>query len=187
MRFGPVEGGRPRRLADWSSGLGDLLHTSPRRVGALTWLAYKESIRRKVLWAFGVFILHPAVRRLVSRQLRRSRPADVYLNFVMTATWYLVLVLAMVLSAFSLPTDISRPARSSPSSPSRSAGRRSSWGGFFGFTATGTVLLAVHGVMQLLVRGRRAEPRRISLRERDLDPGHEAHRHDPILPAGRRS
>lgn len=43
-----------RTLADaW----GDVVHMSPRRVGALAWLAVKESIRRWVLVVFGVFLV----------------------------------------------------------------------------------------------------------------------------------
>ena len=37
--------------------LGDLVHTSPRRVWALARLAIQESLRRNVLVALGVFVV----------------------------------------------------------------------------------------------------------------------------------
>ena len=37
--------------------VSDLVFVSPRRVAALTWLAVKESLRRKVVVVFAVFLL----------------------------------------------------------------------------------------------------------------------------------
>jgi ABC-type transport system involved in multi-copper enzyme maturation permease subunit len=83
----------------------DLARTSPRRVLALTWLAVRESIRRKVVVVFAVFValllfggwyLNPG----------SDQPTRLYLQFVLTATSYLVLLLAWILSSLSLPADI---------------------------------------------------------------------------------
>ena len=71
----------------------DLVRTSPRRVAALAWLAVRESIRRQVVVVFAVFVilllfagwfLNPG----------SDQPARLYLQFVLTATSYLMLVLA---------------------------------------------------------------------------------------------
>jgi hypothetical protein len=83
----------------------DIVRLSPRRTWALARLAIQESIRRRVVVVFIVFIvlvlfagwfLDPA----------SIDPARLYLNFVLTATSYLVLLLALFLSSQSLPADI---------------------------------------------------------------------------------
>ena len=91
----------------FSEAAVDLTHLSPRRVAALTWLTVKESIRRRVLVVFAVFIvcllfagwfLDPG----------SGDPARLYLGFVLTTTTYLVLLLAWFLSTASLPADIKK-------------------------------------------------------------------------------
>ena len=83
----------------------DLLSISPRRVLALAWLAVQESLRRRVLVGFGVFLLILLFAGWFL-DTKTNDPATLYLSFVLTATTYLVLLMALFLSAFSLPADI---------------------------------------------------------------------------------
>ncbi|HEX4150366.1 MAG TPA: hypothetical protein VHY20_15320, partial [Pirellulales bacterium] len=85
--------------------LADLVRVSPRRVYALARLTVQESLRRKVLAGFGMFavILLFALWFLDTASVD---PAPLYLGFVMNFTSYLVAVMALLLSVFSIPADI---------------------------------------------------------------------------------
>jgi hypothetical protein len=140
VRYGPTEGLRRGWRVLWA-GLADGLGISPRRVWALSWLAVKESIRRRVVVVFIVFIL---VLLFAGWFLDPSstNPSRLYIDFVLTATSYLVLLLALVLSAFSLPTDIRNRTLftvvTKPVRPSEIV-----LGRVCGFALIGTVLLAL--------------------------------------------
>jgi len=132
----------------------DLAHASPRRVGALGWLAVKEAIRRKVVVVFVLFVvvllfagwfLDPA----------SDQPARLYLAFVLDwATGYPVLLLALFLSAWSLPADIkNRTLHTVVTKPVRTS--EILLGRVLGFMAVGTLLLLIMGAMSygFVVRG----------------------------------
>jgi len=131
-----------------SSGVADLFRISPRRLFALTWLAMKESIRCRVVIVFGTFVvlllfagwfLDPA----------SANPARLYISFVLTATTYLVLLLALFLSAFSIPNDIkNRVIYTIVTKPVRTS--EIVLGRMFGFVAIGTLLLVIMGVVSYL-------------------------------------
>jgi hypothetical protein len=130
------------------SGAKDLLLLSPRRVWALTWLAVKESIRRRVVVAFAVFVV---VLLFAGWFLDPSshHPGRLYMDVVLSATSYLVLLLALFLSALSLPNDIrNRTLHTVVTKPVRPS--EIVLGRMIGFTIVGTVLL---GVMCLLSYG----------------------------------
>ncbi len=140
--YGPTRGVR-RTLARFWEGCLDLIHISPRRVLGMTRLALQEAIRRRVLVAFllfsvillfGGWFLDPESRN----------PAKQYLDFVLTATSYLVLAVAVVISAMSLPTDIARKTIytvvTKPVRPIEIV-----LGRVLGFTAIGTLLLLLNG------------------------------------------
>jgi hypothetical protein len=140
VQHGPLTAVRQTRRAI-AAGVGDLMRTSPRRVWALTRLAVKESIRRRVVVVFAVFILVLAFAGLFLDP-GSPNPARLYLSFVLTATSYLILLLALFLSAFSLPMDIrSRTLHTVVTKPVRSS--EIVLGRMFGFTIIGTGLLAV--------------------------------------------
>jgi hypothetical protein len=104
VRRGPVEG----FYAVWRtifSGVGDLAQTSVRRTFAMVLLAIQEAVRRKVLVAFAVFVLIILFAGWFL-DVKSDNPAKLYLSFVLTASNYLVLLLALFLSAFSIPTDM---------------------------------------------------------------------------------
>ena len=83
----------------------DLLKISPRRVIGLTRLAIREALRKRVWIALVLFavILMFAGWKLSPNT---EEPAKLYLNFVLTATTYLLLPIAVFTAAFSLPNDI---------------------------------------------------------------------------------
>ncbi|MGE0756454.1 MAG: ABC transporter permease [Pirellulaceae bacterium] len=103
-RRGPVEGfyAVAKVIA---SGVNDLRATSLRRTMAIALLAVQESIRRKVLVVFAIFVVALLLAGWYL-DVQSDSPAKLYLSFVLTASNYLVLVLALMLSTFSLPTDI---------------------------------------------------------------------------------
>ena len=91
------------------------------RTWAIALLTIKESIRRRVLFVFAMFLI---LILLAGWFLDASseNPAKLYLTFVTAATTILVLLLSLFLSAFSLPTDfksktiytvVTKPVRSS--------------------------------------------------------------------------
>src|SRR5688572_23821311 len=87
-----------------TSGVDEVIETSPRRIWALARLAIKESMRRRVVVALGVFFL---ILLFANWFLNTNvqDPARLFLSFVLTASTYLVLIVALLLSAFSLPGD----------------------------------------------------------------------------------
>ncbi|GIW91020.1 MAG: ABC transporter permease [Pirellulaceae bacterium] len=143
IRYGPVEGfySVAQTIAD---GVPDLVRLSPRRVAAMAYLAIKESIRRKVLVAFVVF----AVLLLYAGwflDVKSDHPARLYLSFVVTATNYLVLLLALFLSTFSLPNDIkNRTIYTIVTKPVRAS--EIILGRTLGFVVVGSILLAAMGL-----------------------------------------
>ena len=123
----------------------DLVHLSPRRVWALARLAIQESIRRRVVVVFAVFIL---ILLFAGWFLDPGSidPARLYLDFVLTATSYLVLLLALFLSSLSLPADIkNRTLHTVVTKPVRAS--EVVLGRIVGFTAVGTLLLLVMGAI----------------------------------------
>lgn len=123
----------------------DLIFISPKRVLALAWLAIKESIRRRVVVVFAVFIL---ILLFAGWFLDPGSidPARLYLDFVLTATTYLVLLLALFLSSLSLPADLkNRTLQTVVTKPVRAS--EIILGRILGFVAVGTILLAVMGTI----------------------------------------
>jgi len=132
----------------------DLAGMSPRRVAALARLAVKESIRRRVIVVFMLFILLLLFAGWFLDPTT-DRPARLYLDFVLTwATGYPVLLLVLFLSAWSLPADFkSRTLHTVVTKPARSS--EIVLGRVLGFCAVGTLLLAVMSVISyfFVVRG----------------------------------
>ncbi len=125
--------------------LGDLVMISPRRVAALTGLAIKESIRRRVVVAVAVFGL---VILFAGWFLdpNSTNPAQLYISFVMTATSYLILLLTLILCSLSLPTDLkNRTLHTIVTKPVRPS--EIILGRILGFIVIGTILLAIMGTV----------------------------------------
>jgi ABC-type transport system involved in multi-copper enzyme maturation permease subunit len=126
------------------NGVSELLHTSPRRVWAIARLSIKESIRRRVFVAIFVYwvILLCAGWFLKTNY---AEPGKLFFSFVLTTSTYMILLIALLVSTFSLPNDfksktiytvVTKPVRASDIVLGR----------ILGFTIVGTVLLAIMGL-----------------------------------------
>ncbi len=104
-RYGPSEGFYAVARAVRDFVRFDFPGTSPRRVSALARLAFKEAIRRKVLVVVALFVVGLLFAGWYLDP-RSSDPARLYISFVLTATNYLILLLALFISTFSIPADI---------------------------------------------------------------------------------
>ncbi len=123
----------------------DLPGTSFRRVYALSKLAFQEAIRRRVLVIMALFIV---VLMFAGWFLdpNADNIAQLYISFVMTGTSYLLLLLGLFLSCFSLPADIkSKTLQTITTKPVRCT--EIILGRVLGFAAVGTMLLAGMGLL----------------------------------------
>lgn len=126
------------------NGVSELIHTSPRRVWAIARLSVKESIRRRVFVAIGVYwvILLCAGWFL---QTNYAEPGKLFFSFVLNTSTYIILLIALLISTFSLPNDFkSKTIYTVVTKPVRAS--EIVLGRILGFTIVGTVLLAVMGV-----------------------------------------
>ena len=103
LRNGPT-GVFSRFWTGLKNGLADMFQMSWRRVWAIARLIMKESIRKKVIVVCAVFLV---ILMFAGWFLdpESTDPARLYLSFVLSTTSYLVLLLALFLSALSLPAD----------------------------------------------------------------------------------
>src|SRR5215470_5749971 len=143
FRYGPLKGGDlTYRVV--ANGISELAHVSPRRVWAIARLAVKESFRGRVFVALIIFFL---ILLFAGWYLKTGyqQPEKLLFDFVLTATTYLVLLIALLVAAFSLPTDfktktiytvVTKPVRAGDIVLGR----------ILGFTIVGTVLLLVMSV-----------------------------------------
>jgi len=123
----------------------DVVRISPRRVWALGWLAVKESLRRRVVVVFIVFFVITSFAGWFLDP-GSDYPARLYLSFVLTTTSYLVLPLALFLSAFSLPADIrNRTLHTIVTKPVRPS--EVVLGRIVGFVAVASALLVFMGLI----------------------------------------
>ncbi|HBO44421.1 MAG TPA: hypothetical protein DD670_10910 [Planctomycetaceae bacterium] len=124
-----------------SAAASDLFRMSPRRVAALTWLSVKDSIRRRVVV---VFILFVVVLLFAGWFLDpgSDHPLRLYITFVLTTTSYLVLLLMLFLSSLSIPNDLkNKTLHTVVTKPVRLS--EIVLGRMLGFIGLGTLLLAV--------------------------------------------
>ncbi len=143
--FTAIRRGPKLALETTGQAIGDCLldvaRLSPRRVAALAWLAVKESIRRRVVVVFAVFVL---LLLFAGWFLDPGSPdpARLYLDFVLTWPSFLLILLVLFLSSMSLPVDIkSRTLHTIVTKPVRAS--EIVLGRIAGFTAVATFLLLV--------------------------------------------
>ncbi len=140
VRYGPLKAG-DMTYRVLTTGFFELPRISPRRIGTLAWLAVKESLRRRVAVVLVVFFL---ILLFAGWFLKTNNvePARLYLSFVLAATTYLILLISLLLSTFSLPNDfktktiytvVTKPVRAGDIVLGR----------MLGFTLIGTALLAI--------------------------------------------
>lgn len=152
-KYGPSEGFYHVTKVIYDLIARDLPNTTFRRIYALSRLAFQEAIRRKVLVVMAVFIIGLLFAGWFLDP-GSSNPAQLYISFVMTGSSYLVLLLGLFLSCFSLPADVkSKTIQTITTKPVRST--ELVLGRILGFTAVGTLLLAGMGLLsyQFVVRG----------------------------------
>jgi len=142
FRYGPAAAAVALRDALGTAGK-DWLRTSPRRIFALSKLAFREALRRRVLIVVVVF----AVALLFGGWFLdpdNSRPAELYLNFVLTSTKLLSMLLAIFLATISLPQDFkNRTIYTIATKPVTAL--ELILGRIGGFVLIGTLLLALMG------------------------------------------
>ncbi len=140
FRYGPLPAGDLIYRTVVGSVL-DLVQMSPRRIWALTRLAVQEAMRRRVwvaLVAFGVILMFAGW----FLDPRTPAPGPLYLTFVLSWTTYLIVLLALFISTFSLPADIkNRTIHTVVTKPVRAG--EIILGRILGFTLIGTGLLVV--------------------------------------------
>jgi hypothetical protein len=147
-RYGPVEGfyAVARVIRDLLRF--DLPGTSLRRIVALARLAFKEAIRRKVLFVVGIFLVGLLLAGWYLNP-ESDDPSRLYISFVLTATNYLILALALFISAFSLPADIkNKTIYTIVTKPVRAT--EIVLGRMLGFVAVGTMILVPMGLASFL-------------------------------------
>ena len=102
-------------------GVEDFTRISLPRTWAIARLTVKESLRRKVMFVFALFMVILLIAGWFLDP-NSEDPAKLYFSFVTGATSVLVLLLSLFLSSFSLPTDfktktiftvVTKPVRSS--------------------------------------------------------------------------
>ncbi|MGY8769454.1 MAG: hypothetical protein ACKVH8_13630 [Pirellulales bacterium] len=78
---------------------------SPRRVMAMTWLAFHEAVRKKALYVFAIFLL---IMLFAGWYITpgSSEPARLYMSLIFTLSKVLILLLCILITVFSLPKDI---------------------------------------------------------------------------------
>ncbi len=124
----------------------DFAKTSPRRVVALARLAIKEAMRRRVvLVTFAIFALTVLFGSWFMGG-GTEKPEQIYVNFVLWGTQMLVLLMGLLLSAFSLPDDIkNKTIYTVVTKPVRST--EIILGRMLGFATVGTLLLVLMGLI----------------------------------------
>lgn len=129
-------------------GVKELASTSPRRVFALAKLAMKEAWRKRIVIALAVYLVLLLFAGWFL-SVEHAKPARLYLSFVLTATTYITLLIALLISAFSLPGDFkTKTIYTVVTKPVRAG--EIILGRILGFTAIGTLLLLAMGICNYL-------------------------------------
>ncbi len=145
VRYGPGEGFYSMARVIKELLTTDLPGTSPRRVIALARLAFKEAIRRRILFVVGLFAVIIMFAGWFLND-NSDNPARLYISFALTATNYLILALALFISAFSIPEDVkNRTIYTIVTKPVRPS--EIVLGRLLGFVAVGTAILVPMGVL----------------------------------------
>jgi ABC-type transport system involved in multi-copper enzyme maturation permease subunit len=151
--YGPVEGFYAVAKAVAVAISRDLPNTTFRRILAIARLAFQEAVRRRVLVGFAVFapLLLFAGWFL---DTDNDHPVRLYLSVVLTSTEWLILILAVLLSAFSIPQDVkTRTIYTVVTKPVRAS--EIVLGRILGFAAINTIILFVMAIISyvFVVRG----------------------------------
>jgi hypothetical protein len=145
LQYGPSEAFYYVARSIYTAVSEDLPRFSGRRTFAVAKLAVQEAIRNKILIGFGIFLVLLLIAGMFL-DVQNSNPARVYLSFVLTSTNYLVILMALLLSAFSLPNDVkNRTIYTVVTKPVRAS--EIVLGRILGFGAVGTAVLVLMGAV----------------------------------------
>ncbi|MGI8982597.1 MAG: ABC transporter permease [Pirellulaceae bacterium] len=153
IKHGPSEGFYLVAKSIYGAVTEDLPGFSLRRTLAVAKVAVQEAIRNRVLVGFAVFVLLMLFAGLFL-DVDNSNRAKTYISFVLTTTNYLVMLMALFLSAFSIPNDIkNKTIHTVVTKPIRAG--EIVLGRVIGFSAVGTVMLLFMGLISYIfvVRG----------------------------------
>ncbi len=153
IKHGPSEGFYLVAKSIYGGITEDLPGFSFRRTYAIAKVAVQEAIRNRVLVGFAVFVLLMLFAGLFL-DVENSNRAKSYISFVLWATNCLVMLMAVILSAFSIPNDIkSKTIYTVVTKPIRAG--EIVLGRVIGFSAVGSVMLLMMGLISyvFVVRG----------------------------------
>lgn len=140
-RLGATEGFYSVAKVVYKAFSDDLPNFSLRRTIAVTQLTIQESLRKRVLVGFAVFVVLLLAAGLFL-DIRSTNPARIYLSFVLTSSYFLVMLLSLLLSTFSLPNEIKyKTIYTVVTKPIRAG--EIVMGKIIGFSMIGTVVLVV--------------------------------------------
>ncbi len=129
-----------------AQAIPDFLGTSFRRIWAMARLAMKEAIRRRVILVSFVIFFSALLFGGWFMNSGSDHPDRVYVNFVLWGTQLLVLMVGMLISAFSLPDDIkNKTIYTIVTKPVRAT--EIVLGRVVGFGVLGTLLLTAMGLV----------------------------------------
>ena len=130
------------------AGFDDLRKSSWRRTMAMSRLAVKESLRSYVLVILLVFLFVLMFAGWFLDE-RADNPTRLYLSFVLKTMGFLTVLMAIFLSAFSLPNDLkNKTIYTVVTKPVR--GWEIILGRVIGFGTVGTLILAAMGVVSYI-------------------------------------
>ncbi|MDR1964347.1 MAG: hypothetical protein LBQ50_11255 [Planctomycetaceae bacterium] len=149
-------------------GIENLTSLSFARTWAIARLTIKESIRRRVLFVFALFMILLLFAGWFLDP-NSEDPAKLYMSFVMGATTILVLLLSLFLSSFSLPTDFkTKTIYSVVTKPVRSS--ELVFGRVLGIGLIGTVILILMGAASYLFVTNGLQHSHLLTEKEDLTP-----------------
>jgi ABC-type transport system involved in multi-copper enzyme maturation permease subunit len=149
-------------------GIENITSLSFARTWAIARLTIKESIRRRVLFVFALFMILLLFAGWFLDP-NSEDPAKLYMSFVMSATTILVLLLSLFLSSFSLPTDFkTKTIYSVVTKPVRSS--ELVFGRVLGIGLIGTVILILMGISSYLFVTNGLQHSHLLTEKEDLTP-----------------
>ncbi|MDO4549674.1 MAG: hypothetical protein Q4C96_00305 [Planctomycetia bacterium] len=144
LRMGPKMAGK-MVLHVIRQAISDIFWVSFQRIRALALLTFKEAVRRKIVVGFILFIFIVLFAGMFLDPSSRH-PLQLYVEFIFTTTGYLVLLLMLLLTAFSLPSDIQKKTiHTIVTKPVKIS--EIVLGRILGFVVMGTVLMAGMGIL----------------------------------------
>jgi ABC-type transport system involved in multi-copper enzyme maturation permease subunit len=153
IKHGPSEGFYLVAKSIYGAVTEDLPGFSFRRTFAVAKVAIQEARRNKVIVGFAVFVGLMLFAGLFL-DVENSNRAKTYISVVLTTTNYLVMLMALFLSAFSIPNDIKHKTIYTVVTKPIRAGEIV-LGRVIGFSAVGTAMLVIMGLVSYIfvVRG----------------------------------